>query len=119
MRKLIPLLLIILLNSCSPTKKSQTGSSSNTVSTSDTTVKSSADKDGSSYEKAIVIKAKNETKGIAAEYKWLSENYPGYTLKSQSLDGKEKRHYDIMQIKTKDGDEKSIYFDITNFFGKW
>jgi predicted Zn-dependent protease len=88
-------------------------------STSGTSVTSSADKDGSSYGKAIVVKAKNETKGIAAEYKWLQENYPGYKLRSQSLDSKDKKHYDIMHITTKDGDEKSIYFDITHFFGKW
>ena len=119
MRKLIPLLLIILLGSCSPARKSQTGSSSNTESSPGTTVIASADKDGSSYEKAIVIKAKNSTNGIAAEYKWLKENYPGYTLIKQSLDMQGNHRYDIMHIKTKNGDEKNIYFDITNFFGKW
>ena len=119
MRRLIPLFfVIILLNSCSSTKKSQTSSSSNVVSTSGTSVVSSADKDGSSYEKAMVVKAKNGTKGIAAEYKWLRENYPGYKLISQSLDGKGKKHYDVMHITTKEGNDKSFYFDITDFFGK-
>lgn len=123
MKKLLPLLIIIFFASCSSTKKSQTGSSATSVTSSSdvpvTSVESSAQKDGSNYEKAIVIKAKNETDGIAAEYKWLRENYPGHTLIKQSLHAEGKKHYDIMQIKTKEGNEKSIYFDITNFFGKW
>ena len=123
MRKLFPLLLIIFFASCSSTKKSQTSSpGTSTTSSSDvssTSVESSAKKDGSNYENAIIIKAKNETAGIAAEYKWLREKYPGYKLIQQSLSSEGKKHYDIMKIQTKDGEEKSIYFDITNFFGKW
>jgi uncharacterized membrane protein YkoI len=123
MKKLFPLLIIIFFASCSSTKKSQTGSSATSAVTSSdvpaTSPKSSAQKDGSNYEKAIVIKAKNEAKGVAEEYKWLREQYPGYKLIEQSLSSEGKKHYDILKIQTKDGEEKSIYFDITNFFGKW
>ena len=122
MRKLLPLLLIIFFASCSSTKKSQTVSPVTSATSSDvssTSVESSAKKDGSNYENAIVIKAKNETAGVAAEYKWLREKYPGHKLIQQSLSSEGKKHYDIMKIQTKDGEEKSIYFDITNFFGKW
>ena len=104
----------MLVSSCSTTKKST--SNSQTVNSS--TV-SNPEADGSSFEKAIIINKKNETDGVAEEYKWLREHYPGYTFRSQSLNYKDKRSYDILKIKTQSGEEKSIYFDITNFFGKF
>jgi len=75
--------------------------------------------DGSSYEKAIVIQEKSETPGVNAEYKWIAEHYPGYSRGMQSLNFYNKKPYDIITIKTKDGEEKKIYFDISNFFGKF
>ncbi len=115
---------IFLLASCSSTKKTTSGTSSGTGSpvttaSSSTTSTTSAAKDGSSYETAIVIKEKNESTGVAAEYKWLKANYPGYTLSRQSLQHKNGKSYDVMDIVTKDGEEKKIYFDITGFFGKF
>ena len=118
MKRLLPLLIMVLLVSCSSTKKTQAPSTINSSSSS-TAVKGTTEIDGSSYDKAIVVKEKNETKGIAAEYKWLRDNYPGYKLISQSLDTKEKKRYDIMEIETANGEKKTVYFDITNFFGKW
>lgn len=75
--------------------------------------------DGSSFEKAIVIDKKKEVEGVAAEYAWLKQNYPGYSMVKQSLSNKGKKQYDVLVIKTKEGEEKTIYFDITNFFGKF
>ncbi|MBI5857337.1 MAG: hypothetical protein HZB42_06775 [Sphingobacteriales bacterium] len=106
---LIPALLFALA-SCSPGIKT-----TNTATT--TTAATHSEKDGSSYEKAIVINEKSEGPGIAAEYKWLRENYPGYKLISQSLNGKDGKKYDIMAIETRDGEKKTIYFDITKYFG--
>jgi hypothetical protein len=76
-------------------------------------------RDGSSFEKAIIITETNEEAGDAAEYKWLSEHYPGYLMGSQTLAEHEKRPYDILSFKTAAGVSKEIYFDISNFFGKW
>ncbi|MEW6470067.1 MAG: hypothetical protein AB1458_14160 [Bacteroidota bacterium] len=76
------------------------------------------DRDGSSYEKAIIIQDTTSMEGIKAEYKWLSEHYPGYKMKKQQLSQYQGRFYDIMHFKHK-GKKKKIYFDITNFFGKW
>ena len=75
------------------------------------------DQDGSSYENAIFITEKTESSGVAAEYKWLREHYPGYKLKKQELDHSGGKPYDLMYIKTSSGEEKIIYFDISNFFG--
>jgi len=115
----------LTFGACSSTKKTTAGTSTGSSTTTQSAAipaslkSSSSAKDGSDFEKAIVIDKKSEGPGIAEEYKWLKENYPGYTLITQSLQQKDKRYFDVMKIKTKDGDEKNIYFDITNFFGKF
>jgi hypothetical protein len=78
-----------------------------------------ASRDGSSFEKAIVITEKTESTGVDAEYKWLAVHYPGYSSTGQSLNMNDKRPYDIIYITTKEGDKKQVYFDISNYFGKW
>lgn len=118
MRKtiLISAVFIFLLSACSTSKKtaqSVTNSPTTSVSVTD------EQRDGSSYEKAIVIKEKSETPGVSAEYKWLKEKYPGYTFTGQSLSTYKKTPYDVIKIKTADGEEKTVYFDISNFFGKF
>lgn len=75
--------------------------------------------DGSSYEKAIIIKEKTETSGVAAEYKWLSVHYPNCKTTKQSLSQNNNKPYDIMTLKCDDGNEINVYFDISNFFGKF
>lgn len=111
MKKVIfALAIAIFIASCSSSKS--TSASNSTTTTSGT-------QDGSSFENAIVIQEKSEMSGVSAEYKWLKDNYPGYTLISQSLSSSNGKPYDVMNIKTKDGDKKTIYFDISNFFGKY
>ena len=92
--------------------------SQKTTSGATSTVQS-GERDGSSYEKAIIINEKSEGKGVSAEYAWLKENYPGYKSMGQSLSNHNGKSYDIIRIKTSGGSEKSIYFDISSFFGKW
>jgi hypothetical protein len=75
--------------------------------------------DGSSFEKAIVIKADNEIDGVTAEYDWLKSKYPGYKLNLQKLVMHNDKPYDLLTIITQKGEEKVIYFDISNFFGKF
>lgn len=116
MRKIIPVLLLsIVFFSCSSSRKNVSSTNnSGQVEMS----KPNPDADGSSFEKAIVIMEKSETVGVDAEYKWLAKNYPGYKMLQQALSFYSKKPYDILTIKTSDGDEKKIYFDISNFYGK-
>lgn len=117
MKKIIPVLLLsIVFVSCSSSRKNV--SSTNNSGQLEMS-KANPDADGSSFEKAIVIMEKSETVGVNAEYKWLKDNYPGCTTKGQALVFNNKRPYDILTIKTKDGEEKKIYFDISNFYGKF
>lgn len=74
--------------------------------------------DGSSFDKAIVITETTETAGIAAEYKWLNQHYPGYKMKKQALSHHDGKPYDILYFKHK-RKKRTIYFDISAFFGKF
>jgi len=74
--------------------------------------------DGTSYESAIIMKERNENEGVKAEYTWLRANYPGYIVKKQGLNFHKEKAYDVLYITTAEGKEKSIYFDISNFYGK-
>ncbi|MFD2147517.1 adenosylhomocysteinase [Mucilaginibacter antarcticus] len=111
-RHLILYSTLIVLSACAVKKQGVTQSTK-----ANTTVVAQAD--GSSYEKAIVINASGEMQGIKAEYDWLKQNYPGYTRKGQSSGSYNKRQYDMLQFTTADGNAKTIYFDITSFFGKF
>ena len=75
--------------------------------------------DGSSYETAIVIREKTESKGVSAEYAWLRQHYPGYRSEGQLLSYNNDKPYDIIHIVTANNEKKTIYFDISNFFGKF
>jgi hypothetical protein len=76
-------------------------------------------RDGSSFKKAIIILDTTEMAGINSEYKWIALHYPGYSSTGQALSMDDKRPYDIIYIATKEGEKKEIYFDISNYFGKW
>lgn len=76
------------------------------------------ERDGSSFEKAIIIEETNSRDGIRAEYRWLQEHYPGYKMKQQALMMHEGKPYDLLTFKQK-GKTSKIYFDISNFFGKY
>jgi len=75
--------------------------------------------DGSSIEQAIVINETSEVARVSAEYIWLQENYPGYKLSMQFLSSRDNKSYDSMLIETSDGSRKKIYFDISDFHGKF
>jgi hypothetical protein len=111
MKNLILLTLITLtLFSCGVSKQ---------TSSVKTSTETSVVQDGLTYETAIIIQQKDEMSGIGAEYAWLRQNYPGCRLKQQSLTSYNDKPYDIMTIFTSEGKVLDIYFDISNFFGKY
>ena len=75
--------------------------------------------DGSSFERAIIVKAPNEQTGVPVEYAYIARRYPGYHRGSQSLLGHGKRAFDVLEFTTKEGKKKTLYFDITSFRGKF
>ena len=75
--------------------------------------------DGSSIEKAIIIKAPSEFVGVRGEYDWIKKNRPGWQLEEQkTVHTRDNRMYDKMNFRTPDRQRTTLYFDITDFFGK-
>jgi hypothetical protein len=104
---------ILVLSACTSNKKTTTS----TVSAHKVT-KLDMLKGGTSYENAIVIKVTSESAGVQEEYKWLAESYPGYAVIRKTQTSKANKHYDIITFKTKNGEEKIVYFETTSFLGK-
>jgi len=80
--------------------------------------------DGLTIDNAVIITAKSETTGIAAEYDFISSKYGvrnvEWKMLSQSTQSKKNKTYDVLTIQLTKTDEKlDIYFDITNFYGKF
>jgi len=74
--------------------------------------------DGSTLDKAVVIKGATAATGVHAEYEWLTKHFPGYKMKEQALTSRNGRSYDVLHFTTPDGKAHEVYFDITDFFGK-
>lgn len=112
MKQTLALLALVTLYACA--HRHTTSTKSVAPTTQDTAVR-----DGSSMQKAIIIQEITETPGVAAEYKWIKANYPGYGTQKQSLTISNKVPYDVLHIKNAEGDEKDIWFDISHYFGKY
>ena len=104
--------VIILLGACSSPKK--------TAPKRDLPITTHADelKGGTSFSNPIVIMMQSEREVLDEEYKWLSINYPRYSLVRRTHKLRSSKHYDIVRIKTNQGRLRDIYFDCTHFWGK-
>ncbi len=98
---------------------SSCASHKNVVQNNNSTAVASADKDGSSYDKAVFITETSESTGVHAEYDWIAKKYPGYKTRGQALSNYKGKPYDIIHITTADGKDMDVYFDISNFYGKF
>jgi hypothetical protein len=80
--------------------------------------------DGSSIAQAIVIRgAKGESDGVAAEYKYLEMLYgpkgDGHNVQGQALLENGGRSFDKLDVDLKDGRTIAVFFDISDYFGKF
>lgn len=98
----------VVLTACKSSNQSITFSEN--AQTSEGSV---SERDGTSYEKAIIAKS------IPDEYNWLKKNYPGCQFMQQSLRHYKNVPYDVLTVKLPDGTKKDFYFDISSFFGKY
>jgi uncharacterized protein YceK len=92
----------LLLSGCSSTKKL-----------------AGTTQDGTSYQTAIIIREKQERTGIDAEYAWIRSKYPNSSTRGQALTYHNKKPFDIIKITTAAGKELDVYFDVSNFYGKF
>jgi hypothetical protein len=75
--------------------------------------------DGSTCQSRLLIRgAPNVDAGVAAERQWIRAKYPGYRLKGQSLVDCEEEPTDQVTIVNVAGDERTLFFDISDFFSK-
>ena len=76
--------------------------------------------DGATCEHAVVIQhARNTTEGIRAENVWIAWKHPGGRKSGQSLVFDHDRPHDVIRFVTSDGEEATVCFDISGFFGAW
>jgi hypothetical protein len=55
---------------------------------------------------------------VGAESKWVRKMHPGWRKGTQALLNVKGRSYDRIEYATPDGKTKTIFFDITAWFGK-
>jgi len=75
--------------------------------------------DGSSYENAIVISDCNNQEGVKQEYMEVRKRCGEYRLIRQVLLENEGKMYDKLELELRNGEKIDLYFDITDFFGKF
>jgi hypothetical protein len=91
------------------------GSSSNAIASIEY-----SSSDGTSFEKAVVITgALNDTVGVQAEYQYVRSHFPGAKVDNQRLVSQGKRVFDLLELTMADHQKRMIFFDITDFFGKY
>ena len=113
-KNLLLIVLVTLLFSCSSSKKTV---SSTPINFPTSTPKSGDD--GLSFATAIVITQTTEREGVNAEYAWIKSHYSNYTIKMQSLSIHDKKPFDVITITQANGEDLPLYFDISNYFGKF
>jgi hypothetical protein len=75
--------------------------------------------DGSSPEQAVVVREANcREVGSLAQRLWLQERFPGYREAKQSALDEAKRHYEVFEFATADGEARKVYFDTTDSANK-
>jgi hypothetical protein len=75
--------------------------------------------DGSSIKNAItLIGANSEIAGIGGETLWAQQYLSGWQKTNQELIANGRKSYDAITYRSPDGKTRTVYFDISNFFGK-
>lgn len=79
---------------------------------------------GDTLEQAVIIRgAANHAQGVGAEYRYLEQTFGqrgvDWTLDRQVLLQVEGRPYDEMRIHLADGTRRVVYFDLSDFFGRF
>lgn len=74
--------------------------------------------DGTRCAQAVVIHARDEKAGIRAESDWIAARYPGSEREAQGLMQCNGTPADRLRIRTAEGREVDLFFDISEYFGR-
>ena len=69
-------------------------------------------RDGASPDRAIPVT------GVRQEYDWVLRHCPGFAVVQQSQIWAGDKPLDLLTLRSRDGLERQVYFDISAFFGK-
>ena len=108
-----------VIAACSSNKNTIEGATDNTDKPLPKTATTfAAQRDGSSFERAIIIDEKTERAGIDAENAQLLALFPGSKRVSQRYEVYKDKQHEIVNISTADAREVAVYFDVSSYFGK-
>jgi hypothetical protein len=74
--------------------------------------------EGESLEAAVLVPAGNEEDGIAYENEWIYRHYGRFRRRSGGVASLAGRRYDVITVELSDHTQRTLYFDITDFFGR-
>jgi hypothetical protein len=74
--------------------------------------------EGESLEAAVLVPAGNEADGIAFENEWIYSRYGRFRRRFGGLASLAGRRYDVVKVELSDHSERTLYFDVTDFFGR-
>ena len=74
--------------------------------------------DGSSFAKAIVVKAPTDDAGVDAQHDYIAKHFGEWRSIGVKSVERNKRLFDIMIFTTADRKKYTLYFDITDYYGK-
>lgn len=77
-----------------------------------TSIDTSNGRDGSSFQKAVIVGS------VRAEYLYIDRTFNGSNILSQVVTANSGRTYDVVTIRTRQGEEREVYFDISGFYRK-
>ena len=69
--------------------------------------------EGSSAADAVVVGS------VGEEYAWVRRHCPGFQPLTQSLQEIDGKPYDVLTLRNAAGETRTVYFDISRFFGKF
>lgn len=68
--------------------------------------------DGSTPQSAVVVN------DVGEEYRWMQRNCPGFQPGMQSLQEFDGKFYDVLTWSNAKGEQRTVYFDISRFYGR-
>tara|TARA_R110002094_G_scaffold182305_1_gene160120 strand:- start:194 stop:601 length:408 start_codon:yes stop_codon:yes gene_type:complete len=132
-KSIILIVVAVALVSCSRGAKAVADSRSAASETLNTT-KTKKQADGLSFETAVLLIAKTQKEGVEAQHAWIRLNLPGAQYGAplpmdtredeevvsfgQELAQHEGKLYSVIRLTMPDGKLRTVYFDITGYFGK-
>ena len=74
--------------------------------------------DGTSADQAVIVLADTEDEGIDLEHHWTFDHYGRFRkVRGGLASAADGRHFDVITVELADHTERTIYFDITAFYG--